>query len=134
MGGARVIPVGLAQDPAHSECSLNGSSHSAHHRKDREAGGAASLAPSFLDLSLPSRSTADSLSDGVRIVILPSHDEEYLPLLCAYPLEGASPHKHKALSIKSGEQKLTPSQYHPQQPFHFFFFFPPGLKTFVVFQ
>lgn len=62
MGGAGVIPAGLAQGPAHSLRSLDGTYHSAQHNTGgtEEAGGVASSAPGFPDLSLPSRSTADS--------------------------------------------------------------------------
>lgn len=54
-------------------------------RRTTEAGGAASLALGFANRGLPSRSTADSLSDGVRIIILPSCDQGYLLLACAHP-------------------------------------------------
>lgn len=47
------------------------------------------MALAFKDLSLPSRSTADSLSDEVRIVILPSCDKGYLPLCVLTLLRGS---------------------------------------------
>lgn len=51
--------------------------------------------------------------------------------MCAHPSDGDLPHQHEASFVKTGEQKLTPSQYHLQQST---LSFSPTLKTFVVFQ
>lgn len=67
---------------AHSGCSLDGSCHSPHHRKDGRGRRCCLSGPEIPDLSLPSRSTDGFLSD--RVIIRPSHDQGYMLILCAH--------------------------------------------------
>lgn len=79
------------------------------------------MAPAFKDLSLPSRSTADSLRDEVGIGILSSHDKGYLPLACPHPLEGASAHKQSSVYKIRGTKMnsfTTPPSATCSIPFH----------------
>lgn len=60
-------------------------------KRTAEAVGTASWALRFPNLSLPSGSMADALSDRVRILILPSLDEGYLLLGCIHTLWRKAP-------------------------------------------
>lgn len=70
-----------------------------HITRTAEAGGTASWALRFPNLSLPSGSMADALSDRVRILILPSPDEGYLPLVCAHTLWRKAPPRNTSLRL-----------------------------------